>query len=146
MVIGAATSFLSPVGHKANVLVFGPGGYRFFDYARVGALLTLILLLVSMIMLPLDLAAISVMHSKQAPACVTLCIAPCGALVVLHWLTGIGLTGACADSSCGSRGVSRRAFLFSALLGYHTGGLGGRIRHCPERSTACIDESAFSAG
>jgi di/tricarboxylate transporter len=53
VVIGAATSFLSPVGHKANVLVFGPGGYRFFDYARVGALLTVVLLIVSLIFLPL---------------------------------------------------------------------------------------------
>jgi di/tricarboxylate transporter len=53
VVIGAATSFLSPVGHKANVLVYGPGGYRFLDYARVGALLTVALLVVSMIFLPL---------------------------------------------------------------------------------------------
>jgi di/tricarboxylate transporter len=53
VVIGAATSFLSPVGHKANVLVFGPGGYRFFDYARVGAVLTVCLLIVSMFFLPL---------------------------------------------------------------------------------------------
>jgi di/tricarboxylate transporter len=52
-VIGATTSFLSPVGHKANVLIFGPGGYRFTDYARVGALLTVLLLIVSMIFLPL---------------------------------------------------------------------------------------------
>jgi di/tricarboxylate transporter len=53
VVIGAATSFLSPVGHKANVLVFGPGGYKFTDYARVGALLTIALLIVSMIFLPI---------------------------------------------------------------------------------------------
>ena len=53
VVIGAATSFLSPVGHKANVLVFGPGGYKFTDYARVGALLTVLLLIVSMIFLPI---------------------------------------------------------------------------------------------
>jgi len=53
VVIGAATSFLTPVGHKANVLVFGPGGYKFFDYARVGALLTLFLFIVSMIALPI---------------------------------------------------------------------------------------------
>lgn len=53
VVIGAATSFLSPVGHKANVLVFGPGGYRFMDYARVGALLTVALFIVSMIFLPI---------------------------------------------------------------------------------------------
>lgn len=52
-VIGAATSFLSPVGHKANVLVFGPGGYKFFDYTRVGALLTLALLIVSIIAIPI---------------------------------------------------------------------------------------------
>ncbi len=52
VVIGAATSFLSPVGHKANVLVFGPGGYKFFDYTRVGALLTVSLLIVSLIFLP----------------------------------------------------------------------------------------------
>jgi di/tricarboxylate transporter len=52
VVIGGATSFLSPVGHKANVLVFGPGGYRFLDYARVGALLTVALLIISMIFLP----------------------------------------------------------------------------------------------
>jgi di/tricarboxylate transporter len=53
VVIGAATSFLSPVGHKANVLVFGPGGYRFFDYTRIGILLTVALFIVSMIFLPI---------------------------------------------------------------------------------------------
>ena len=53
VVIGAATSFLTPVGHKANVLVFGPGGYKFFDYARVGILLTVFLFIVTMISLPI---------------------------------------------------------------------------------------------
>ncbi len=52
-VIGAATSFVTPVGHKANVLVFGPGGYKFFDYTRVGILLTVFLFIVSMIFLPI---------------------------------------------------------------------------------------------
>jgi di/tricarboxylate transporter len=53
VVIGAATSFVTPVGHKANVLVFGPGGYKFFDYTRVGILLTVFLFIVSMIFLPI---------------------------------------------------------------------------------------------
>ena len=53
VVIGAATSFLTPVGHKANVLVFGPGGYKFFDYARVGIWLTVFLFIVTMITLPI---------------------------------------------------------------------------------------------
>ncbi len=53
VVIGAATSFITPVGHKANVLVFGPGGYRFLDYTKVGILLTILLFIVSMIFLPI---------------------------------------------------------------------------------------------
>jgi len=53
VVVGGVTSFLTPVGHKANVLVFGPGGYKFFDYARVGGLLTLVIFIVTMIVLPI---------------------------------------------------------------------------------------------
>jgi di/tricarboxylate transporter len=52
-VIGASTSFLTPVGHQANVLVYGPGGYRFTDYTRVGGLLNIVLLIVAAISLPL---------------------------------------------------------------------------------------------
>jgi di/tricarboxylate transporter len=51
-VIGASTSFLTPIGHQANVLVFGPGGYRFFDYTRVGWLLNLAILVTTLIFLP----------------------------------------------------------------------------------------------
>ena len=53
VVVGGVTSFLTPVGHKANVLVFGPGGYKFFDYARVGGLLTLVIFIVTMFILPI---------------------------------------------------------------------------------------------
>lgn len=34
--IGAACDFLTPVGHQCNMLVWGPGGYRFGDYWRLG--------------------------------------------------------------------------------------------------------------
>jgi di/tricarboxylate transporter len=51
--IGASTSLLTPVGHQANVLLFGPGGYRFFDLMRVGAPLNLALFAVTMTFLPL---------------------------------------------------------------------------------------------
>jgi di/tricarboxylate transporter len=34
--IGASTGFLSPVSHAANLLVMGPGGYKFGDYAKLG--------------------------------------------------------------------------------------------------------------
>jgi di/tricarboxylate transporter len=44
--IGAASPYLTPIGHQSNTLVMGPGGYRFADYARVGAPLQLIILIV----------------------------------------------------------------------------------------------------
>ena len=53
IVIGASTSFLTPVGHQANVLVMGPGGYRFGDYTRVGWLLNVFILVATMIFLPI---------------------------------------------------------------------------------------------
>ncbi|MFO7583218.1 MAG: SLC13 family permease [Anaerolineales bacterium] len=52
-VIGASTSFLTPVGHQANVLVMGPGGYKFFDYAKVGVWLNIILIIVTLLILPI---------------------------------------------------------------------------------------------
>jgi di/tricarboxylate transporter len=42
-----------PVGHQMNVLVYGPGGYRFGDYTRVGLWLNMLLLTVITLLLPL---------------------------------------------------------------------------------------------
>ena len=53
VVIGASTSFLTPVGHQSNVLVFGPGGYRFADFTRVGWLLNVVLVIVALLVIPL---------------------------------------------------------------------------------------------
>lgn len=44
--VGAACDFLTPIGHQCNTLVMAPGGYRFTDYPRLGAPLSLIVLLV----------------------------------------------------------------------------------------------------
>lgn len=52
-VIGASTSFLTPVGHQANVLVMGPGGYRFFDYTRVGFWLNILIITLTVLILPI---------------------------------------------------------------------------------------------
>ncbi|MEH3099872.1 SLC13 family permease [Sphingomonas adhaesiva] len=43
--VGAGCDFLTPIGHQCNTLVLGPGGYRFGDYARLGAPLSLLVLL-----------------------------------------------------------------------------------------------------
>ena len=49
--LGAGCDFLSPLGHQCNTLVMGPGGYRFADYPRLGAPLSLIVILVGLPMI-----------------------------------------------------------------------------------------------
>lgn len=44
--LGCACDFLTPIGHQNNLLVMGPGGYRFNDYWRLGAPLSLMVLLI----------------------------------------------------------------------------------------------------
>ncbi|MBE9174661.1 SLC13/DASS family transporter [Synechocystis salina LEGE 06155] len=43
----ASNSFMSPIGYQTNTMVYGPGGYRFTDFTRIGAPLTVILTLVT---------------------------------------------------------------------------------------------------
>ncbi len=53
LVLGASSGFLTPVSHPVNVFVMGPGGYRFGDYARVGACMGAIVFLLAMVLVPL---------------------------------------------------------------------------------------------
>ncbi len=45
--IGASSTFLTPIGHQSNLLVMGPGGYRFSDYWRMGLPLDALIVAVS---------------------------------------------------------------------------------------------------
>lgn len=51
--IAASSAFMSPVGHPVNLMVMGLGGYRFADYARVGAGLVLMHFLIALLLVPL---------------------------------------------------------------------------------------------
>lgn len=52
VVIGAASSFLTPIASTANMMVQGPGGYRFDDYWRLGLPLMLWFLMVATFLVP----------------------------------------------------------------------------------------------
>lgn len=52
ILIGTSCSFLTPIGYQTNLLVFGLGGYRFRDFTRLGAPLTLLTVVVSLALIP----------------------------------------------------------------------------------------------
>jgi di/tricarboxylate transporter len=51
--LASSIAFMSPLGHPVNVLVMGPGGYKFRDYLRVGAGLALLVFVICILLLPL---------------------------------------------------------------------------------------------
>ena len=51
LAVSASASFISPVSHPANVLVMGPGGYKFSDYTKVGLPLTLVVMIIGLLMI-----------------------------------------------------------------------------------------------
>lgn len=42
VMMGASAGFMTPIGYQTNLMVYGPGGYRFTDYLRLGAPLSLV--------------------------------------------------------------------------------------------------------
>jgi di/tricarboxylate transporter len=53
LMLGASASFATPIGYQTNLMVYGPGGYRFSDYLRIGVPLNLILGLATVALAPL---------------------------------------------------------------------------------------------
>ena len=50
--VAGSIAFLTPLGHPVNILVMGPGGYRFRDYWKLGLPLTIVVSVVVFLLLP----------------------------------------------------------------------------------------------
>jgi len=53
VMIGASASFVTPLGYQTNLMVMGPGGYQFTDYARLGVPLSLLVGATTVMIVPL---------------------------------------------------------------------------------------------
>jgi len=50
---GASACFATPIGYQTNLLVYGPGGYRFSDYFKLGLPLNTLVIIMGAIFIPL---------------------------------------------------------------------------------------------
>jgi di/tricarboxylate transporter len=51
--MAAVTSFFTPIGHHGNLLIYGPGGYQFSDFVKVGVPLTFIVAVIVSLTAPM---------------------------------------------------------------------------------------------
>jgi di/tricarboxylate transporter len=53
LMLAASNDFATPIGYQTNLMVYGPGGYRFSDYLRFGAPLNAIVMVTTIVLAPL---------------------------------------------------------------------------------------------
>jgi di/tricarboxylate transporter len=52
VMIGASAGFITPIGYQTNLMIYGPGGYRWMDYVRFGAPLSILVGFATVLIVP----------------------------------------------------------------------------------------------
>jgi di/tricarboxylate transporter len=52
IMVGASAGFITPIGYQTNLMVYGPGGYRWMDYIRFGTPLSIITGIATVLIVP----------------------------------------------------------------------------------------------
>jgi di/tricarboxylate transporter len=53
VMVGASCSFISPIGYQTNLMVYGPGGYKFTDFVKIGIPMTVIVGIITIPLAPM---------------------------------------------------------------------------------------------
>jgi len=52
VMVGASAGFITPIGYQTNLMVYGPGGYRYMDYVRFGVPLSILVGIATVLIVP----------------------------------------------------------------------------------------------
>jgi di/tricarboxylate transporter len=53
VMVGASCSFISPMGYQTNLMVYGPGRYKFTDFVKIGIPMTVVVGIITILLAPL---------------------------------------------------------------------------------------------
>ena len=53
VMVGASCSFISPMGYQTNLMVYGPGGYKFTDFVKIGIPMSVLVGIITIILAPM---------------------------------------------------------------------------------------------
>jgi di/tricarboxylate transporter len=53
LMISASCAFITPTGYQTNLMVWGPGEYKFTDFVKIGSVMTLVVAVMTIVLAPL---------------------------------------------------------------------------------------------